>query len=153
MDDILDMLGQSKWRSTLDLVSGYWQIPVHEDDIEKTAFVMCHGTFEFMVMPFGLTNALASFQRDMDVVLSGLNWVSTLMYIDNIIVFSQSFKEHLQHLQEVLLRLQEANMFMKPSKSVTSAARSCLSSGISSAGREFQLIRRRCVQCRRWQHW
>jgi hypothetical protein len=62
VDDILDMLAGSVWQSSLDLVLGYWQIPVHEDDIEKTAFATCHGTYEFTVMLFGLTNALASFQ-------------------------------------------------------------------------------------------
>ncbi len=116
VDLILDTLAKSVWRSSLDLVSGYWQIPVHERDIEKTAFATQHGTFEFTVMPFGLTNAPASFQRDMDVVLSGLNWVSTLVYIDDIIVFSKTFEEHMVHLQEVFDRLRTANMFVKPSK-------------------------------------
>jgi hypothetical protein len=69
-----------------------------------------------MVMLFGLTNALVSFQRDMDIVLLGLNWVSTLVYVDNIIVFSILFEDHLQHLQEVFDWLCTANMFMKPSK-------------------------------------
>ncbi len=98
MDNILDMLARSVWRSSLDLVSGYWQIPVHEDDIEKMAFVTWHGTFEFTVMPFGLTNAPASFQCDMDIVLLGLNWVSTLVYIDDITVFSTSFDNHIQEV-------------------------------------------------------
>jgi hypothetical protein len=116
VDDILDMLAGSVWRSSLDLVSGYWQIPVHEDNIEKMVFATRHGTFEFTVMPFGLTNVPASFQRDMDIVLSGLNWVSTLVYIDDIIVFSTTFEDHLNHLQEVFDWLCAANMFVKPSK-------------------------------------
>jgi hypothetical protein len=102
VDDILDMLVGLVWRLSLDLILGYWQILVHEDDIEKTVFVTWHGTFKFMVMPFGLTNMPASFQRDMDIVLLGLNWVSTLVYIDDIIIFSVLFDDHLQHLQEVL---------------------------------------------------
>ncbi|ELR23828.1 uncharacterized protein ACA1_335550 [Acanthamoeba castellanii str. Neff] len=110
------MLAGSMWRLSLNLILGYWQIPVHEDNIKKTTFTTWHGTFEFMVMPFGLTNAPASFQRDMDIILSGLNWVSTLVYINNIIVFSISFKDHLQHLQEVFDQLHTTNMFMKLSK-------------------------------------
>jgi hypothetical protein len=116
VDNILNMLAGSVWRSSLNLILGYWQIPVHKDNIEKTVFATRHGTFEFTVMPFGLTNTPASFQRDMDIILSGLNWVSTLVYINNIIVFSISFKDHLQHLQEVFDRLHTTNMFMKPSK-------------------------------------
>jgi hypothetical protein len=116
VDDILNMLAGLVWRLSLDLISGYWQIPVHEDDIEKTVFVTWHGTFEFTVMPFSLTNAPASFQRDMDIVLSALNWVSTLVYINDIIIFSVSFNNHLQHLQEVFDQLSSANMFMKLSK-------------------------------------
>lgn len=76
MDNILNMLGQS----TVDLVSGYWQIPVHKDNIKKTAFTTCHSTFKFTVMPFRLTNTPTSFQQDMDVVLLGLNWVSMLVH-------------------------------------------------------------------------
>ncbi|ELR17279.1 RETRotransposonlike family member [Acanthamoeba castellanii str. Neff] len=116
VDDILNMLVGSVWRLSLNLILGYWQILVHEDDIKKTVFVTWHGTFEFMVMLFGLTNVLASFQRDMDIILSGLNWVSTLVYINDIIVFSVSFEDHLQHLQEVFNWLCTANMFVKPSK-------------------------------------
>ncbi|ELR23820.1 uncharacterized protein ACA1_304830 [Acanthamoeba castellanii str. Neff] len=66
--------------------------------------------------PFGLTNMLASFQWDMDVVLSGLNWLLTLVYINDIIVFSRTFEDHLGHLQEVFQQLWAANMYMKPSK-------------------------------------
>jgi hypothetical protein len=116
VDDILDMLAGSIWRSSLDLVSGYWQIPVQEDNIEKTAFAMRHRTYEFTMMLFGLTNAPASFQRDMDIILSGLNWVSTLVYIDNIIIFSATFDDHLLHLQAVFNWLHKANMFVKPLK-------------------------------------
>jgi hypothetical protein len=113
---ILDMLLKLVWQSTLDLVRGYWQIPVQEEDIKKTAYIMQHGMYKFMVMPFGLTNMLASFQWDMDVVLSGLNWVLTLVYINDIIVFSRTFEDHLGHLQEVFQQLWAANMYMKPSK-------------------------------------
>ena len=75
VDDTLDTLSGAKWFSTLDLISGYWQVEVAEKDIEKTAFCTPDGLFEFKVMPFGLCNALASFQRLMDLVLAGLTTI------------------------------------------------------------------------------
>ena len=75
------------------MYSGYWQIKVHPNDKEKTAFVCDDGLFEFNVMPFGLTNAVATFQRYMDAVLAGLKWNQLLVYIDDIIIFSKSFED------------------------------------------------------------
>lgn len=117
IEDILDGLQGSLYRSVFDLVSGYWQIPVEPSDIEKTAFTTrsC-GTWEFTVMPFGLSNAPATFQRDMDLVLSGLTWVCTLVYMDDIIVYSPTFEQHLLDMDKVFERLRDANMFIKPSK-------------------------------------
>ncbi len=88
IEDILDGLQGSLFRSTFDLVSGYWQILVNLADVEKMAFTMRVGTWEFTVMPFGLMNVPSTFQRDMDMVLSGLTWVCALVYIDDIIVYS-----------------------------------------------------------------
>ena len=72
IDDQLDQLGKAKYFSTLDLAAGYWQIRVHPESQEKTAFVTHEGLHEFRVMPFGLTNAPAAFQRLMQQVLMGL---------------------------------------------------------------------------------
>lgn len=69
---MLDQLGKAVFKSTIDMVCGFWKIPMQEEDIEKTAFTTRKGMFEWMVMPFGLCNALATFQRQMDIVLSGL---------------------------------------------------------------------------------
>ena len=91
IDDLLDQLGESKYFSTLDLASGFWQIRVHPNSQEKTAFVTPQGLFEFRVMPFGLCNAPSVFQRLMQRVLMGLNpaegpdFVS--VYIDDVLVF------------------------------------------------------------------
>ena len=76
IDDLLDQLGKSKYFTILDLVSGYWQIRVHSDSQQKTAFVTPQGLYEFKVMPFGLTNAPVVFQRLMQRVLMGLNPVT-----------------------------------------------------------------------------
>ena len=73
MDDLLDLLGRSKFFSTLDLASGYWQVKVHPDLCEKTAFITHQGLYEFKVMLFGLRNVPAVFQRLMQHALSGLN--------------------------------------------------------------------------------
>ena len=92
VDDLLDQLGQSKYFTTLDLASGYWQIRVAPNSRDKTAFVTPHGLFQFRVMPFGLTNAPAVFQRLMQSVLMGLNPVDgrhfVSVYIDDILVYS-----------------------------------------------------------------
>ena len=84
IDDSLDCLGKAKWFSTLDLASGYWQVPLYPDDQEKTAFVTQSGLYHFKVLPFGLCNAPATFQRLMECVLAGLQWQICLLYIDDI---------------------------------------------------------------------
>ena len=78
VDDTLDTLAGSKWFSTLDLISGYWQVEVDQKDREKTAFTTPEGLFEFNVMPFGLCNAPATLQRLMDLVLAGLQQLPRL---------------------------------------------------------------------------
>ena len=113
-------MGKSKYFSTLDLATGYWQIQVDAESQEKTVFVTHQGLDEFRVMPFGLTNALAVFQRLMSQVLNGLNPESdpdfVEVYIDDVLIFSRSLEEHLQHLRRVLERLRSANLKLKPSK-------------------------------------
>ncbi len=105
IDDCLSALGGHKYFSTFDLAAGYWQIPIAEEDAEKTAFISHQGLFEFNVMPFGLCNAPATFQRCMDKCLAGLKWRSLLVYLDDIIVFSQDVKTHLEDLKDVFERL------------------------------------------------
>ena len=120
VDDLLDQLAKSKYFTTLDLASGFWQIRVHQDSQEKTAFVRPQGLFEFRVMAFGLTNAPSIFQRFMQQVLRGLNradgpsFVSA--YLDDILVYSSSLEEHLDHLRQIINRLREVGLKLKPTK-------------------------------------
>ncbi len=116
IDETLDALGNAAWFTTLDLQSGFWQIPVKPEDREKTAFVTQNGHYEFCVMPFGLANAPATFQRLMDLVLSGLHWTHCLVYLDDIIVFAPTEEEHLKRLDLVLGRMAKAKLTLKTSK-------------------------------------
>ena len=116
VDDILDALGGALWFSTLDLVSGYWQVEVHPEDREKTAFVVPQGLYEFRTMPFGLCNVPSTFQRLMELVLAGLRWEIYLAYLDDIVIFGSTFKEHLERLRTVLDRLRASGLRLKPSK-------------------------------------
>jgi hypothetical protein len=109
-------LQKGKYFSTLDLFAGYWQIPLEEISKDKTAFSTDSGLYEFNVTPFGLCNAPATFQRFMDATMAGLKWKTLLVYMDDIIVFSSTFAEHLVNLEDVFLRLQEANLTLNLDK-------------------------------------
>ena len=115
--DCLDCLHGAKLFSTLDLQAGYWQIEVKPEDRPKTAFISSkRGLFEYVTMPFGLCNAPSTFQRCMELVMKGLQWKTLLIYLDDLIVFSSTFEEHITRLDEVLTRLGEAGLKLKPSK-------------------------------------
>ena len=100
----------------MDLASGYWQIPVREEDKPKTAFVSKSGLYEFQFMPFGMVNAPSTFERCMETILRGLHWKTCLIYLDDIIVFSETIEEHLSRLTEVLTRIRDAGLKLKTSK-------------------------------------
>ena len=110
IDDTLDTMAGSKWFTTLDLLSGYWQVEVDEHDREKTAFCTSEGLFEFRVMPFGLYNVPATFQHLMNLTLASLQFSSCLVYIDHIIILGRGFEDHLANLRLVLGRLREAGL-------------------------------------------
>ena len=113
INDTLEALKGAKIFYTLDLKSGYWQVPIREEHKSKTTFRTSSGQlFEFNRLPFGLCNAPTTFIRLMDNVLSGLSWEVCLYYLDNIIVFSKDWQEHLQRLRMVLCRLREANLIL-----------------------------------------
>lgn len=118
VDECLDALSGSKWFSCMDLNSGFWQILVEPEDQSKTAFTTSHGLYQFKVMPFGLVNAPSTFQRLMEDVLRGLQWVESLLYMDDIITPGPTVKESLRRLENVFKRLMEANLKLKPSKCI-----------------------------------
>ena len=91
-----------------------WTSPVREQDVEKTAFHTLRGLFEIVVMPFGLCNSQATFQRLMDQALKGVS--SAESYVDDILVYSRTFEEHLAHLEEVLQRLDMAGLQIRKDK-------------------------------------
>ena len=115
IEEIIDDLGNAAFISTLDLTKGYWQIPLTPDARDKTAFITPMGTFQFTVMPFGLKNAPATFQRMIQGILAGTELFAR-GYIDDIVIHSNTWEEHLEHLTEIFGRLHDANLSVRPSK-------------------------------------
>lgn len=116
IDTILDAIQDAKYFSSLDLVSGYWQIPMDEKSVEKTAFRCQYGSYEFRVMPFGLTNAPSTFQALMNEIFEDCLNDFVVVYLDDILVFSRNREEHAKHLQIVLKRLKKRGLKVKKSK-------------------------------------
>jgi len=116
IDEYLDALAGSKYFSTLDLLSGYWQVPLSPDTQEKAMFIMRDRLWKWKVLPFKLTSAPATFQRLMEQVLRGLHWKTLLIYLDDVIVISPDFQTHVSRLREVFERLRGADIKLKPSK-------------------------------------
>ena len=114
--DVIDSLAGKSIFSTMDLLKGYWAVPIAENDIAKTAFLTRDGLFEWTRMPFGLCNAPATFQRCVNSVFAGLLWISLTVYIDDIAVGSIDFMSHLRVLREVFLRLRTWGLRMKAQK-------------------------------------
>ena len=116
IDDLLDRLHGAKVFSKLDLAQGYHQVRVAEQDVHKTAFTTQYGHFEFKVMPFGLCNAPATFQRLMNSALNPLIGRCCMVYLDDIIIYSNDVASHKRDLALVLHKLQEANLYTQLSK-------------------------------------
>ena len=114
IQDILDRLSGSIWFSALDLKSGYWQVKMHPDSIEKTAFSTPDGHFEFLRLPFGLKNAPADFSRIMQMTLGEFKFVE--IYLDDITIHSRTLKEHFEHLKMVFKALAKVNLKLNPDK-------------------------------------
>ncbi|EYC39508.1 hypothetical protein Y032_0653g1175 [Ancylostoma ceylanicum] len=118
IDVILQSLGGKRYFSTMDMMSGYWQIKLSEEAKQKSAFTTSEGLFEFQVLPFGLTTSPAEFQRMMDVVLegSGVKDKEVFVYIDDILIATESLDRHYAVVEIVLEALRRVNLKLKPQK-------------------------------------
>ena len=115
VEELVEELGKARFISTIDLVKGYYQVSVKPDDRCKTAFMAPMGKYEFVRMPFGLKGAPSTFQRLMDSLLSQCTAFAR-SYMDDIVIFSNSWEEHMEHLKKVLDILRKAGLKVKPSK-------------------------------------
>ena len=106
----------AKYWSTLDAASAYWSVKVKEEDREKTAFSVPNGKYEFNVMPFGVSNGGATYQRLMDMCLSGLPPDRIVAYLDDVVIFSKTFEQHVSDLCLVLDRFRTAKITLRPDK-------------------------------------
>lgn len=118
LTDIFDAMSDAKpkYFSLLDLRSGYHQIPLDPLTKEKSSFVVHSGQYQYLRMPFGLMNSPATFQCLMARVFQNMHFQSVLCYLDDILIYSQTFDKHLEHLQEVFQRLKDANLKLHPEK-------------------------------------
>jgi hypothetical protein len=116
IDDLLDQLQAARVFSKVDLRSGYHQVRVKEEDIPKTAFRTRYGHYEFLVMSFGLTNALAVFMNTMSRVFHDYLDQFTVVFIDDILIYSKTSEEHKEHLRKVLERLRSEKLYAKLDK-------------------------------------
>ncbi|GMF41059.1 unnamed protein product [Phytophthora fragariaefolia] len=116
IDDILDVLGDARLFSTMDIASGYLNVPMHENSVAKTAFTCKYGLYEWSVMPFGLCNAVPAFERSMETVHVDLKWRVCLVYLDDCVIFCQDFPSHLVRVRQVLTRFRHAGFKLKMKK-------------------------------------
>ena len=115
-NDIFNRLSKAKYFTVMDLTSGYYQLPLEPNSRQFTAFICARGLFEYLVMPMGITNATETFQRMMNNVLEGLLHVICEVYLDDIIVFSNTLEEHVEHVRLVAERLKKLNLKIKIEK-------------------------------------
>src|SRR5215472_17253661 len=113
IDDLFDRLAGKRYFSKLDFTSGYHQCRIAEEDIHKTAFRTRYGHFEYVVLPFGLCNAPATFQKLMHDIFWELLDKSVVIYLDDIIVFSDTYETHKEDLRKVFELIQEHQLYIQ----------------------------------------
>jgi hypothetical protein len=116
IDDLFDQLGRAKYFSKIDLRSGNYQLRIWSGDMPKTMFMTRYGQYEFIVMPFGLTNAPAYFMNLMNKVFMEELDKFVIVFIDDILVYSQSAEEHVHYLKIVLEKLRAHQLYAKFTK-------------------------------------
>ena len=116
VEELVQRLGGHSWFTKIDMKAGYYQIPIRNQDKDKTAFVTQDGLYQFEVLPMGLMNAPPTFQRLMHNIIGYNRWDYTAVYLDDIIIFSDSFDQHVKHLQEIFQILQDHNFTLNPKK-------------------------------------
>ena len=116
IDETLEALRGATWFSSLDLRAGYHQIPLYPDDRYLTAWTDGRALYEWNVLPMGLCNAPSTFSRLLEFTMAGLRWESCVLYLDDLIVYGSTWKEHLERLRAVFQRLKEANLKLNGSK-------------------------------------
>ena len=121
IDDCIDKVGKAKFVSTYDLLKGYWQVPLTPRAKRISAFVTPQGLYQYKVLPFGMKNAPATFQRLMNQVISELP--NTEVYIDDIILYSNSWEEHMNYTRALYKKLAEAQLTVNLAKSQISKAK------------------------------
>lgn len=114
MDDCIDQVGSAKFVSKFDLLKGYWQVPLSQRAREIAAFVTPISLYSYNVMPFGLRNAPATFQRLMNLVIGDMQGCA--VYLDDVVVYSDTWENHLERIQELFIRLAEARLTVNLAK-------------------------------------
>ena len=148
IQELMSRLAKARYFSSLDLVSGYHQVPMAKDSIEKSAFSTPFGHFEYVSMPFGLTNAPATFQRLMNRLFEDRLENDILVYLDDIVIFSETYEDHLASLNMALERLRKAGLKCQPRKcqlfrkSLTYLGHTVSTAGIAPETRKLDVLAR-----------